>query len=56
MGEISEAVEFYQEYREVAPNDNTQYILKYKILKAKKTSLGELSKVLVEYNENVFSE
>ena len=31
-------VEFYQEYREVAPNDNTQYILKYKILKEKKGS------------------
>ena len=38
LGQVSEAVEFYQEYREVAPNDNTQYILKYKILKVKKDS------------------
>lgn len=56
LGEISEAVEFYQEYREVAPNDNTQYILKYKILKAKKTSLAEQIKVLEEYKEKEFTE
>lgn len=35
MGDIQEASEFYQEYREIAPNDNNQYILKYKILKEK---------------------
>ena len=29
MGDVSDAVEYYEEYREVAPNDNTQYILKY---------------------------
>ncbi|MGO4947895.1 hypothetical protein ACTQ50_16250 [Blautia sp. Sow4_E7] len=56
LGEISEAVEFYQEYREVAPNDNTQYILKYKILKAKKTPLAEQIKVLEEYKEKEFTE
>ena len=33
-------------YREVAPNDNTQYILKYKILKEKKAPLAEQIKVL----------
>ncbi len=36
MGDVSDAVEYYEEYREVAPNDNTQYILKYKILREKK--------------------
>lgn len=41
MGDISDAVEFYQEYREVAPNDNNQYILKYKILREKKSPLTE---------------
>lgn len=56
LGQISEAVEFYQEYREVAPNDNTQYILKYKILKEKKAPLAEQIKVLEEYKEKEFTE
>ena len=56
LGEISEAMEFYQEYREVAPNDNTQYILKYKILKAKKAPSAEQIKVLEEYKEKEFTE
>jgi len=56
LGQISEAVEFYQEYREVAPNDNTQYILKYKILKAKKAPAAEQIKVLEEYKEKEFTE
>ena len=51
-----EAVEFYQEYREVAPNDNTQYILKYKILKEKKAPLAEQIKVLEDYKEKEFTE
>ena len=50
------AVEFYQEYREVAPNDNTQYILKYKILKVKKAPLAEQIKVLEDYKEKEFTE
>ena len=41
MGDVSDAVEYYEEYREVAPNDNTQYILKYKILREKKAPLAE---------------
>ena len=56
LGQVSEAVEFYQEYREVAPNDNTQYILKYKILKEKKASLAEQIKVLEDYKEKEFTE
>ena len=56
LGQVSEAVEFYQEYREVAPNDNTQYILKYKILKVKKAPLAEQIKVLEDYKEKEFTE
>lgn len=56
LGQFSEAVEFYQEYREVAPNDNTQYILKYKILKEKKAPLAEQIKVLEDYKEKEFTE
>ena len=56
LGQVSEAVEFYQEYREVAPNDNTQYILKYKILKVKKAPPAEQIKVLEDYKEKEFTE
>ena len=49
MGDVSDAVEYYEEYREVAPNDNTQYILKYKILREKKAPLAEQIKVLEDY-------
>ena len=42
MGQIIEATEFFDEYREVAGSDNSQYILKYKIArKAKNASLNE---------------
>ena len=56
MGDVSDAVEFYEEYREVAPNDNTQYILKYKILREKKAPLAEQIKVLEDYKEKEFTE
>ena len=56
MQDIEEAEEFYEEYLEVAPNDNTQYILKYKISKAKQVSLVEQIRILEEYKEREFTE
>ena len=56
MGDIDEAMEFYEEYTEVAPNDHTQYILKYKILKEKKAPLSEQIKILEDYKEREFTE
>lgn len=56
MGDIGEAMEFYEEFMEVSPNDNTQYILKYKIYKAKKASLNEQIQILEEYKEKEFTE
>lgn len=56
MQDIEEAEEFYEEYLEVAPNDNTQYILKYKISKAKQVSLDEQIRILEEYKEREFTE
>ena len=35
MGDVEEAEEFYNEFLEIAPNDNTKYILQYKIYKKK---------------------
>ena len=56
MGDIDEAMEFYEEFLEVAPNDNTQYILKYKIYKARRASLNEQIQILEEYKEKEFTE
>ena len=56
MKDIAEAEEFYEEFLEVAPNDNTRYILKYKICKEKQVSLDEQIKILEEYKEKEFTE
>ena len=56
MGQISEATEFFDEYREVAGSDNSQYILKYKIARAKNASLNEQIRILEEYKEKEFTE
>ena len=41
MDDINEAEEFFEEYKQVASNDSTQYILQYKIARAKNSSLNE---------------
>lgn len=56
MNDIQEAEEFYEEYLEVAPNDSTQYILRYKISKASNASLEEQIRILEEYKEREFTE
>ena len=39
LGEVKEAMDCYKEFVALAPKDPNQYILKYKILKAKKAPL-----------------
>ena len=56
MGDIEEAKDFYQEYKEVAPGDSTLLVLKYKILSAKNAPFSEQIKVLEEYKEKEFTE
>ena len=56
MGDIEEAMEYFEEFKEIAPNDNTRYVLKYKILRAKKASLNEQIAVLEEYKEKEFTD
>ena len=56
MGQISEATEFFDEYREVAGSDNSQYILRYKIARANNASLNEQIRILEEYKEKEFTE
>ena len=56
MKNVDEATEFYEEYKQVAPNDSSQYILQYKIARVKNISLDEQIKILEEYNEHEFTE
>ena len=56
MGEIDEAMEYYEEFCSVAPNDNTAYILRYKILRARKAPLDDQIQVLEEYKNREFTE
>ena len=51
MKNVDEATEFYEEYKQVAPNDSSQYILQYKIARVKNISLDEQIKILEEYKE-----
>lgn len=56
LGQVREATEFFDEYREVAGNDNSQYVLKYKIAREKNASLNEQIRILEEYKEKEFTE
>ena len=56
MKNVDEATEFYEEYKQVAPNDSSQYILQYKIARVKNISLDEQIKILEEYKEYEFTE
>lgn len=55
-GEYEAAMDYYQEFVEIAPNDNMRYILKYKIFRAKGASVAELISILEEYKEKESSE
>ena len=55
-GEYEMAMDYYQEFVEIAPNDNMRYILKYKIFRAKGASVAELISILEEYKERESSE
>ena len=56
MKNVDEATDFYEEYKQVAPNDSSQYILQYKIARVKNISLDEQIKILEEYKEHEFTE
>lgn len=48
-GDIQEAQEFYKEFCEMSPDDSRQFLLRYKILKAKGASNEQLIAPLEEY-------
>lgn len=56
MHEFDEAVEYYTEYVENASNDNSKYILKYKIYSAKRAPIEEQIEILEKYKKWEYTE
>jgi hypothetical protein len=56
MGDVDDAVEFYTEYAQNAPGDNSKYILKYKIYKAKRSPIEDQIAILEEYKSKEYTE
>lgn len=56
MHEFDEAVEYYTEYVENASNDNSKYILKYKIYRAKRAPIEEQIEILEKYKKWEYTE
>jgi len=55
-GKIEEAEEFYEEFVNIAANDNIRFLLKFQIYKGKGASVKELIQILEEYKELESSE
>ena len=56
LGDFDEAREYYDEYRNIAPNDNTLYVLNYKILKGQNAPIQEQIAALEAYKKKEFTE
>ena len=56
VGNYDEALEYYEEFVEMAPNDSLKFVLKYKIYKAKGESLAEQIQILEDLKEQEYIE
>lgn len=56
LGELSEAMDCYEEFVSVAPKDPNQYILRYKILKAQNAPITQQIEVLEEFKKAEYIE
>ena len=56
MGRLEEAKEYYEEFLEVAPQDNLKYVLRYQIAKLEGASLPELIEILEEFKDREYKE
>lgn len=55
-GNLSDAKQYYATFEEVAPQDTSRYVLKYKLLRAEKAPLDEQIAVLKEYKDREYTE
>ena len=49
LGDLDDAVDFYEDFCKMAPHDNDRYLLKYRLGKAGNVSKADLAKVLASY-------
>ena len=56
MGNFDEAVEYYNQFVEISPNDNSRYILKYKIYRGRRSPIQEQIAILEEYKGREYTE
>lgn len=56
MGNFDEAADYYKQFVEISPNDNSRYILKYKIYRAKRSPIEEQIAILQEYKSREYTE
>ncbi len=55
-GDVAEAIDYYDEFLRVAPKDPAQYILKYKILRAKRAPIEQQIEALCEFKKAEYIE
>lgn len=56
MGEFDEALNYYKKFVEISPNDNSRYILKYKIYRARRSPIEEQIAILQDYKSKEYTE
>lgn len=56
MGEFDEALNYYKKFVEISPNDNSLYILKYKIYRARRSPIEEQIAILQDYKSKEYTE
>lgn len=55
-GDFDAGLDYYTEFAEVSPMDNSKYILKYKLYRARKSPLEDQIAILEEYKEREYTE
>ena len=56
MNDYDAAMEYYDEFVEIAPHDDLKYVLKYSIKKGQGASYDELITILEEFKEQEYTE
>ena len=56
VNNVEEAKDYYEEFLDVAPHDNSKYVLRYQIAKLEGASLQALIGILEEFKERDYTE
>ncbi len=55
-GNVDEAIDYYDDFMQIAPKDPNQYILKYQILRAQRAPIEQQIEALEEYKKSEYIE